>query len=666
MTTPLLLDNRKLGHIRGFNYHPSFASHGITRWIDRHDPRKVERELARGKELFPWINTMRIWLSLDAWWDNRERFLANLDNEVEIHRRLGLKMMPVLFNGCQGIPRYGELCGTDADRILKPDGGHNLRILYLDYVKAVAERYAQDEVVAVWDLCNEPGLHYTANGEKSREGIFTLLEMAAAELRKCGVTAPIGVGHYGPAHDDERSVAYVDCLLTHRYYVPHCMSREKFVANVNETVSLANRHHLPWIVSECTWGSWDDRTRAETMAGGLEYLLQTGAGLIPYALWESPAMDAHSKDNGVHYGWGAPEDLSFIKANGALRPGHECINELMARYPAEDSPVRPPSAPRAITYAGFRPGRQWLDTDGQPIQAHGGGILRFGDLWYWFGENKDAPTETNARGTSRTPLIGVSCYSSGDLYNWKNEGLALAAVTGQPGHELSPAHVLERPKVVHNAKTGKFVMWFHLDDAEYGWARAGVAVADEVTGPYRYIGSMRPCGQEARDLTVFKDDDNTAYLIYTSENNETIHIAALNDEYTAPVGEPHRILVGLVREAPVIFKQGGLYYLITSACTGWNDNRAMLATAESLPGPWLVLRGGDVCVGDPARTNTTFQSQGTFALTLPRGDGQPDRVVFMADRWNPAQLGDSRYVWLPVTVKGRFATIEWHDEWRLD
>jgi hypothetical protein len=662
MTTVALLNNRSLDHIRGFNYHPSFASHGIPRWIDRFDAVRVEYELARGRELFPWMNTLRIWLSLDAWRDNRARFLANLDTEVGIIRRLGLRIMPMLFNGITNIPDYGCLNMTDVDRLMKQDGGANLRMLYLDYVADIASRYAQDEAVVVWDLCNEPGLHYTKDGDPTREGFFTLLQASADELRKHGVTAPIGVGNYGPVHDDERCVGFVDCLLTHRYHVPHCMTEERFIANVNETVAFANRHSLPWCVSECTWGKWDDLERAKLLSS-LEVFIEAGAGVLPYVLWDSPAMDAHSKETGVHYGWGAPEDLSFIRRNGDLRAGHNVINDIMARHPLSDAPRLPANPP---VYDSFRPGQTWQDTEGQPIQAHGGGILKVGDTWYWFGENKSAPTTTTARGIARTDLIGVSCYSSADLYNWKNEGLALAAAHDQPGHELSPANVLERPKVIFNRKTGKFVMWFHLDSADYTWARAGVAVADTVTGPYRYLGSLRPCGQESRDVTVFQDDDGRAYLIYTSENNETLHIVALDEAYTAPVGEPHRILVGMVREAPAIFKQNGLYFLITSACTGWNNNRAMLATAESLLGKWLVLLGGDVCVGDPSRANTTFDSQGTFSFVVPRGDGRPDQAVFMADRWYPKDLGSSRYVWLPVTVDGRFATIAWRDEWRLD
>lgn len=333
MTAPKL-KNQSLAHIRGFNYQPSFASHGIPRWIDRHDAATVERELRRGQELFPWMNTVRIWLSLDAWWDNRAVFLANLNREIEIHRKLGFKMMPMLFNGITNIPDFGSLTPTDADRIMKPDGGHNLRVLYLDYVKDIAERYTGDEIVVAWDLCNEPGLHYKDDGDPVREAFFHLLEKSADELRCLGATAPIGVGNFGPVRDDERCVHFVDCLLTHRYHVPHCMTYEQFTVNVAETAALANKHNLPWCVSECTWGAWDDRQRAALLPG-LEQFLKIGAGVIPYILYESPAMDAHGKDAGISYGSGAPEDLCFIRRDGSLRAGHGIINEIVAGYPVE-------------------------------------------------------------------------------------------------------------------------------------------------------------------------------------------------------------------------------------------------------------------------------------------------------------------------------------------
>ena len=465
------LNNKSLAHIRGFNYQPSFAGHGIPRWIDRYNAATIEAELRRGRELFPWTNTVRIWLSLDAWWDDPKRFLANLDKEVEIHRKLGLKMMPVLFNGITNIPDFGSLTPTDADRFMKPDGGHNLRVLYLDYVKAIAERYAGDDIVVAWDLCNEPGLHYKSADDPIRKAFFYLLEKSAGELRDAGVTAPIGVGNYGPLNDDEDVVGFVDCLLTHRYHVPHCMAYEQYVANVAETAEFANKHNLPWCVSECTWGAWEDEDRAALLPG-LEEFLKTGAGVIPYVLYESPAMDAHGKDAGVHYGWGAPEDLCFIRKNGNLRRGHEIINELMAKYPLAGETLAAPAATTRENNS-FRPGQRWLDTDGNPIQAHGGGILKGDNTWYWYGENKGAETTVNSRGIARTPLIGVSCYSSQDLYNWTYEGLALSAVN-EAGHDLNPVNRLIRVLLPEKLPVGRGV----------GHQTAGAEVS-VLKGPFR-------------------------------------------------------------------------------------------------------------------------------------------------------------------------------------
>src|ERR1700685_2415299 len=67
----------------------------------------------------------------------------------------------------------------------------------------------------------------------------------------------------------------------------------------------------------------------------------------------------------------------------------------------------------------FRPGELWPDTGGVPINAHGGGFLFRNGTYYWFGEFK-----TEGPGGNRAN-VGVSVYSSHDLYHWKNEGIAL-------------------------------------------------------------------------------------------------------------------------------------------------------------------------------------------------------------------------------------------------
>ncbi len=94
-------------------------------------------------------------------------------------------------------------------------------------------------------------------------------------------------------------------------------------------------------------------------------------------------------------------------------------------------------------------GSCWLDTEGNLIQAHGGAILEFQGIHYWYGENKDAVTRDGL-----VDFIGFSCYSSSNMLDWKNEGVVLRAVTDEVDHELSPSCVGERPKVLFNERTG--------------------------------------------------------------------------------------------------------------------------------------------------------------------------------------------------------------------
>jgi hypothetical protein len=348
-------------------------------------------------------------------------------------------------------------------------------------------------------------------------------------------------------------------------------------------------------------------------------------------------------------------------------------------------------------YQNFHPGQVWYDTDSVHINAHGGGILYHDNNYYWFGEHKTAGKGGN------TALVGIRCYSSKDLYNWKNEGIALAAVDDSTS-EIVKGAIIERPKVIYNSKTGKFVMWFHLELKEQGYsaARTGVAVSDKVTGPYHYLRSCRPNagvwpmnasedlaetefkqeqewwtpewrqdidkgmlvkrdfgkGQMSRDMTLFVDDDGTAYHIHSAEENLTLHISELTPDYTGFTGSWIRVAPGGHNEAPAIFKRSGKYFMITSGCTGWNPNAARSFVADSVWGPWKPL--GNPCEGKDA--DLTFHSQSTFVFPLP---GKKDAYIFMADRWTPENPIDGRYIWLPVQFKGSNPVVHWQPAWNL-
>ena len=268
--------------------------------------------------------------------------------------------------------------------------------------------------------------------------------------------------------------------------------------------------------------------------------------------------------------------------------------------------------------------------------------------------------------------------------------------------EIARGCILERPKVIYNQRTGKFVMWFHLEfrGAGYATARTALAVADRPTGPFTYVRSLRPNaavwpldvteadktphageaalggpaaaragvffrrdfegGQMARDLTLYVDDDAKAYLITSAEENFTLNISELTDDYQGLTGRWVRVFPAGWNEAPTLFKRDGRYYMITSGCTGWDPNPARSAVADSIWGPWQEL--GNPCRGTEQENATTFESQSTFVLPAP---GRPGEFIFMADRWRPGNPIDGRYIWLPITWDGDRPTLRWHDAWDL-
>jgi beta-xylosidase len=344
-------------------------------------------------------------------------------------------------------------------------------------------------------------------------------------------------------------------------------------------------------------------------------------------------------------------------------------------------------------------GELWPDNEGKHINAHGGGVWFHEGKYYWFGEHK-----TEGKSGNRAN-VGVGVYSSADLYNWKNEGIALKVADEGSGSEIEKGSIIERPKVIYNAETKKFVMWFHLElkNQSYNAARTGVAVSDKVTGPYTYVKSFRPNsgkwpinfneawkskaikeadlkawtdewrrevaeglfvrrdlekGQMARDMTLFVDDDGKAYHIYSSEENLTLHLAELTPDYMAFTGKYITIEPGGHNEAPAMIKHQGKYYLVTSGCTGWDPNAARSFVADSIWGPWKSL--GNPCVGEGAEL--TFKSQGTYILPLA---GKKDTYIFMADRWTPDNAIDGRYIWLPMTIEAGKPVIKWQENWKL-
>ncbi|KAF9876805.1 glycosyl hydrolase family 43 protein [Colletotrichum karsti] len=287
------------------------------------------------------------------------------------------------------------------------------------------------------------------------------------------------------------------------------------------------------------------------------------------------------------------------------------------------------------------PGATWTATNtGEHVQAHGNGIIEENGVYYMIGEEK----------TDGSAFQAVNCYSSTNLIEWSFEG-RLIERTEEAG-DLGPNRIIERPKVIKNDSTGKYVLYLHIDSSDYKDARVGVGIGDSVCGTYEYLRSFRPLGFQSRDIGVYKDDDGKAYLL-TEDREYGTRIIKLTDDYL----DVEEVTFGweYFAESPALVKRNGHYFIFGSQLTGWNPNDNVYSYAESLSGPW-----SNWTEFAPVGSNT-HASQVSYVLPLGN-----DKAIYMGDRWHSTNLAASTYIWLPLNFDGTTVTLDWHDSWTVD
>ncbi|WP_051620258.1 family 43 glycosylhydrolase [Paenibacillus sp. UNC451MF] len=297
-------------------------------------------------------------------------------------------------------------------------------------------------------------------------------------------------------------------------------------------------------------------------------------------------------------------------------------------------------------------GTQWTDTSGQPIHAHGGGMLQAGNYIYWFGENRE--------GRKR-----VSCYRSANLMDWEFRGDVLTLDSPFRPIDMPTAPELitdaeqdkganiERPKVIYHAPSKQYVMWMHWENgSNYSAARCAIATCDTIDGHYTYRGSFNPCGFMSRDCTLFVDDDGTAYFISAARENADLHVYRLSEDYMSIDEHVRTLWPGQYREAPAVMKRDGVYFMVTSGCTGWEPNQGKYAYSDSLTGHWSKLYD----FGGP----TTFDTQPTYII--PIFGREATHYLYVGDRWDPSNYYRSSYAILPIRFPDDTSmTLDWAD-----
>lgn len=339
-------------------------------------------------------------------------------------------------------------------------------------------------------------------------------------------------------------------------------------------------------------------------------------------------------------------------------------------------------------------GKVWLDTNGNRIQAHGGSIMYIDGVYYWYGENKE-----KTDGVNGIWHWGVKCYSSTDLYNWEDRGIIIPPEPGDPTSSLHPESCMDRPHIVYNKKTKKYVCWMKIMNKDsFQTQTETVMVANHILGPYTKVKEgLQPLGMNAGDFDLAVAEDGKAYYYFERVHSETI-CADLTEDYTDVTGyySTHfpRKHPPYVREATAHFKRKGKHYLITSGTTGYLPNPSEVAVADTWHGPYKVL--GNPHVGDESQTS--FHSQISCIFKV---EGKKDLYIACADRWLPqnmdkeypiyeemfnsiyseeekefdfSRMGEepvqntsiADYVWLPLRFDGDMVYIDWKDEWRIE
>lgn len=317
----------------------------------------------------------------------------------------------------------------------------------------------------------------------------------------------------------------------------------------------------------------------------------------------------------------------------------------------------------------IRNGVFWKDSAGAPIHSQGGGVLKVGDTWYWYGA-RYAEAVSYAAAPQPTPATGnphfsaVTVYSSADLVNWKFEGDVLAA--GASGKLFDRPGWVGRLGVVYHRQTGKYVLLTQYASPEHG---SGVlfATSDTPTGPFvvRHLQTRldKVATPSSGDQTVFVDDDGQAYLVFSSSGDrrklyvaplrpaDFLAVEAATQVHAAPAGG---------REGNAMFKHRGLYYFCSSDLHGWNASRSFCMRATSITGPYSPEK---LVAGTEA--DFSHVSQNGFFIQVAGSEGTT--VLYAGDRWsNFAANGIGYNIWVPLSFEGDAPVFNSLSEFRLD
>jgi len=296
--------------VRGFNYQPSYEATGYSIWR-QFRPEKFDTELGLGKKYFPKINTVRYWLSFDAFAVDPSGFTEHFETALDIANSHGLKVVVTLFNNWHSVPDFGGIADEKLSYFFDSYGkkGEAVNYVFRPYLEKVVGDHAKDIRILAWDLCNEP--HNNGNWQLIMEWLTHTYKLC----KDLCATQPVSVSVQGGLEQLSAVEAISDLYLIHPYFAKP--------ERLRETVDFARHQNKGVLATECCWGSLDDAQRAHIVVSECGNLAQAGIGFMPHALHESLVADLHREQFGL---LSSASSMHFIAMDGSLRPGHDVFN----------------------------------------------------------------------------------------------------------------------------------------------------------------------------------------------------------------------------------------------------------------------------------------------------------------------------------------------------
>ena len=308
--------------VRGFNYQPSYGSHGLEIWGDAFNLETIRREIGLGKKHFPGINTIRLWLSHDAFVRNGNAVSDRFHAVVDLADEFSVRFIPTLFNGWHSCPDFG---GISSEMVGYWGGEKHFDKVFSPYIENIVKPHAGNDRILLWDLCNEP--FNSAPGDKTKKIILEWLQRVHRKCKDCGARSPLGIGSV-PNMDSIRLLEPISDVITfHPYFAWNAWVKtpEQFEKFVDEVVAFSSLIKKPILATETGWGALDDKKRSEVLTVELKTLATRGIGFTAHLLHHTLVADGHRPEYGPMSSAGY---MAFIEKNGSLRSYHDIFNKF--------------------------------------------------------------------------------------------------------------------------------------------------------------------------------------------------------------------------------------------------------------------------------------------------------------------------------------------------